>query len=333
MAFLVGSGDRISFKVRKSGKPDLRAHKTGRRAGFQAAKGPVLRQNCLHPVGVRVIGIHPARNGFCPGMDAKARNDLASHFGAMASEAGRVIMLIYSPALRVTAKADGSPVTDADTGSERAIRARLSGLMPDVPILAEESFAAGTGPMPGRFFLVDPLDGTREFMSGSDEFTVNIALIEEGAPIAGCVYAPALNQMYLAGAAAFRAELRPGEIPPRLDAMDALATRAYPAQGLCAVASRSHMDAESEALLQRLPVIARKSAGSSLKFCLIAQGDSDIYPRLAPTMEWDTAAGQAVLTAAGGCVIGRDGSSLRYGKADKGFRNDGFVAWGRAPMP
>jgi 3'(2'),5'-bisphosphate nucleotidase len=267
-------------------------------------------------------------------MDAKARNDLASHFGAMASEAGEVIMSIYSPALRVTAKADGSPVTDADTGSERAIRARLSSLMPEVPILAEESFdAAKAGAMPGRFFLVDPLDGTREFMSGSDEFTVNIALIEDGEPIVGCVYAPALSRLYLAGAAAFRASLRPGEVLPRLDAMDVLATRPYPAQGLCAVASRSHMDAESETLLQRLPVVSRKSAGSSLKFCLIAQGDGDIYPRLAPTMEWDTAAGQAVLTSAGGCVIGRDGSSLRYGKSDKGFRNDGFVAWGRAPLP
>jgi 3'(2'),5'-bisphosphate nucleotidase len=266
-------------------------------------------------------------------MDAKARNDLALHFGAMASEAGQVIMAAQSPDLRVSAKADGSPVTAADTGSERAIRARLSALMPEVPILAEEAFAAGAGPMPERFFLVDPLDGTREFLAGSDEFTVNIALIEKGGPVAGCVYAPALNLLYLAGSSALRAELRPGAAMPRPDTMAVLATRAYPAPGLCAVASRSHMDAESEALLARLPVAARKSAGSSLKFCLIAQGDSDIYPRLAPTMEWDTAAGQAVLTAAGGCVIGRDGSVLRYGKADKGFRNDGFVAWGRAPLP
>ena len=266
-------------------------------------------------------------------MNAKARNDLAWHFGAMASEAGKVIMSIYSPALRVATKADGSPVTDADMGAERVIRARLSALMPGVPILAEESFdAAKAGTMPERFVLVDPLDGTREFMSGSDEFTVNIALIEGGDPIVGCVYAPALNRLYLAGATALRAELRPGETVPPLDRMDVLATRPYPDRGLCAVASRSHLDAESEALLRRLPVVSWQSAGSSLKFCLIAQGDSDIYPRLAPTMEWDTAAGQAVLTSAGGCVIGRDGSSLRYGKAEAGFRNDGFVAWGRAPL-
>jgi 3'(2'),5'-bisphosphate nucleotidase len=266
-------------------------------------------------------------------MDAKAKNDLAWHFGAMASEAGQGIMSVHATALRVATKADGSLVTEADTNAERVIRARLAALMPEVPILAEESFAAGTGPMPGRFFLVDPLDGTREFMGGSDEFTVNIALIEKGEPIAGCVYAPALNRLYLAGAAAFRAKLRPGEAVPALDVMDVLATQPYPAQGLRAVASRSHLDAESEALLRRLPVASRKPAGSSLKFCLIAQGDSDIYPRLAPTMEWDTAAGQAVLTSAGGCVIGRDGSALRYGKADAGFRNDGFVAWGRAPLP
>ncbi len=267
-------------------------------------------------------------------MNAKARNDLASHFGAMASEAGKVIMSIYSPALRVAIKADDSPVTEADMGAERLIRALLTEVMPGVPILAEESFdAAKAGPMPDRFFLVDPLDGTREFIAGSDEFTVNIALIEHGEPIVGCVYAPALNRLYLAGAGAFRAKLRPGEAVPRLDVMDVLATQPYPAGGLRAVASRSHLDAESEALLRRLPVASWTSAGSSLKFCLIAQGDGDIYPRLAPTMEWDTAAGQAVLTSAGGCVIGRDGSSLRYGKAEAGFRNDGFVAWGRAPLP
>jgi 3'(2'), 5'-bisphosphate nucleotidase len=270
--------------------------------------------------------IHSATN-------AQARNDLAWRFGAMASEAGRVIMSIYSPALRAVAKADGSPVTEADTAAERVIRSGLSELMPDVPILAEESFAAGTGPMPSRFFLVDPLDGTREFMTGSHEFTVNIALIEGGEPTVGCVYAPALDCLYLGGEGAFRVELRPGEAVPALDSMDALRTRPYPPEGLCAVASRSHLDDESEALLGRLPIAARKPAGSSLKFCMIAQGDSDIYPRLAPTMEWDTAAGQAVLTSAGGCVIGRDGSPLRYGKAETGFRNDGFVAWGRAPLP
>jgi 3'(2'), 5'-bisphosphate nucleotidase len=264
-------------------------------------------------------------------MDTDARNDLASHFGNIASEAGKVIMSVYSPAVRVDTKADGSPVTAADTGAERVIRARLEEILPDVAIVAEESFDATQKPAPGPFILVDPLDGTREFISGNGEFTVNIALVESGIPIVGCVYAPALNQLYLAGATAYRAELQPGDVLPRLTPMQILATRSYPGDGLHAMASRSHLDAESEALLRRLAVNTWKPAGSSLKFCLIAQGDGDIYPRLAPTMEWDTAAGHAVLTAAGGCVIGRDGSPLRYGKA--GFRNDGFVAWGRAPLP
>jgi 3'(2'),5'-bisphosphate nucleotidase len=266
-------------------------------------------------------------------MDAKARNDLAAHFGGIASEAGRAVMRIYSPAQRVAVKSDGSPVTDADTAAEQVIRKQLSKILPDVPLIAEESFdATRAGQGAARFLLVDPLDGTREFITGSKEFTVNIALVENGEPLVGCVYAPALNSLYLAGTDAFHAELRPGNSVPPLDAMDVLATRPYPAAGLCAVESRSHLDADSEALLKRLPIVSRKSAGSSLKFCLIAQGDSDIYPRLAPTMEWDTAAGQAVLTAAGGCVIGRDGTPLRYGKAEAQFRNDGFVAWGRAPL-
>jgi 3'(2'), 5'-bisphosphate nucleotidase len=265
-------------------------------------------------------------------MDAKARNDIASHFGNMASEAGRAIMSIYSTSQRVAIKADGSPVTEADTAAERVIRTRLSEVLPDFPLIAEESFDAKRDGPAGRFVLVDPLDGTREFIAGSNEFTVNIALIEDGEAVVGCVYAPALNLLYLAGAMALRAELRPGDRLPPVESMKALATRPYPAEGLCAVESRSHLDPASEALLQRLPVVSRKAAGSSLKFCLIAQGDSDIYPRLAPTMEWDTAAGQAVLTAAGGCVIGRDGSPLRYGKAEARFRNDGFVAWGRAPL-
>jgi 3'(2'), 5'-bisphosphate nucleotidase len=265
-------------------------------------------------------------------MDANARNELASHFGNIASEAGKVIMSIRSPALRVGRKADGSPVSDADTRAEEVIRRHLERLLPGVPMIAEESFAADRAGRHDRFLLIDPLDGTREFISGSDEFTVNIALVENGEPIVGCVYAPASNQMFVSGASASRVDLHPGDFLPPPQDRQVLATRPYPTGGLNALASRSHLDAESEALLQKLPVAARKLSGSSLKFCLIAQGDGDIYPRLAPTMEWDTAAGQAVLTAAGGCVIGRDGSPLRYGKVAAGFRNDGFVAWGRAPL-
>jgi 3'(2'), 5'-bisphosphate nucleotidase len=265
-------------------------------------------------------------------MNDTARNELALRFGNLASEAGRAIMAVHLPALKVGAKADGSLVSEADAAAERVILEGLKAIVPDVAVVAEESFdAKAVTAAPARFILVDPLDGTREFVGGSREFTVNIALVENHEPIVGCVYAPALDQMYLAGAGAWHAEVRPGDKLPGLAAMQKLATEAYPAHGLRAMASRSHLDPESEALLKRLQVGTWKSAGSSLKFCMIARGDGDIYPRLAPTMEWDTAAGQAVLTAAGGCVIGRDGSPFRYGKP--GFRNDGFVAWGREPLP
>jgi 3'(2'), 5'-bisphosphate nucleotidase len=261
---------------------------------------------------------------------ANPRNTLAAQFGHIASEAGRLIMTVRRNGARVSTKPDGSPVSDADSGAEQIIRARLSALMPDVPIFAEETFdAAQAGDLPRRFLLVDPLDGTREFVAGGDDFVVNIALIEDERPVAGCVYAPAQDLLYVGGATAFMAEVRPGNIIPAVDYMRPIATVTYPASGLRAVVSRSHLDPSSAALLDRLSVTARKPVGSALKFCMIAQGDADIYPRLAPTMEWDSAAGQAILTVAGGCVVAEDGKSLRYGKP--GFRNSGFVAWGRTP--
>src|SRR5215216_2114402 len=140
-------------------------------------------------------------------MKDAARNELASRFGAIASEAGKVIMAIYSPTLKVESKQDSSPVTEADAAAERVILSRLKEVIPELPVVAEESFdAKANGSAPERFILVDPLDGTREFITGSHEFTVNIALVENGKPVVGCVYAPALNQMYLAGADAWRAE-------------------------------------------------------------------------------------------------------------------------------
>src|SRR5436190_2909612 len=241
-------------------------------------------------------------------------------------------MAIYAPALKVASKANGSPVSEAAHAAQLIILDALKRLLPDLPVVAEESFDVGAHTAAAEHFvLVDPLDGTREFIAGSAVFTVNIALIENGQPVVGCVYAPALGQICLAGTESFTATIAPGDPLPSFAAMQKLATAVYPSDGLRAMASRSHLDAESEALLKKLPVQSWKAAGSSLKFCMIAQGDGDIYPRLAPTMEWDTAAGHAVLTAAGGCVNGRDGSPLSYGKS--GFRNNGFVAWGRKPLP
>jgi len=266
-------------------------------------------------------------------MDTHARNQLAAQFGDIASQAGRFIMSMYAGAPRVRTKADGSPVSEADVGAERLIRERLHRLLPDVPLLAEESFdPKQPAAIPERFLLVDPLDGTREFIDRNGEFTVNVALIEAGQPIAGCVYAPAHGAMYVAGATAFRAEVTPGAALPALSELRTITTSAYPETGLRAVASRSHLDPQTQALLDRLRVTSCARAGSALKFCVIAQGAADVYPRLTPTMEWDTAAGQAVLVAAGGCVIGSDGAPLRYGKAEAGFRNRAFVAWGRTPL-
>jgi 3'(2'), 5'-bisphosphate nucleotidase len=259
-------------------------------------------------------------------MELKARDELGLELGHIVTEAGKLIMGMQASDIGARRKPDGSPVCRADLEAERLILARLAALLPDVAVIAEESFAPDGGPVPERFLLVDPLDGTREFLAGHKDFTVNIALIEAGHPLAGAICAPALDQVYVAGATASRADLAGGA----LGAMRIMATSPAGAD-LRAIASRSHLNAETEQWLAQQPVAELQRAGSSLKFCLIARGDADVYPRLAPTMEWDTAAGHAILNAAGGCVLGLDGSPLRYGKSDAGFKNDGFIAWGRRP--
>ena len=265
-------------------------------------------------------------------MEMKACDELAIAFGNIVSEAGKVIMTVQASDLGARRKPDGSPVCRADLEAEELILARLAVLMPDVAVIAEESFAPGDdGPVPERFLLVDPLDGTREFLAGHQDFTVNIALIEAGSPIVGAICAPALDQVYVGGATAFRADLAAGGTLLARGALKAIATSRVPGTGLRAIVSRSHMNADTENWLRQRPVAELQRAGSSLKFCLIARGDADVYPRIATTMEWDTAAGHAVLNAAGGCVLGLDGSPLRYGKRDTGFKNGGFVAWGREP--
>jgi 3'(2'), 5'-bisphosphate nucleotidase len=266
------------------------------------------------------------------GMDMKARDELAFALGNIVSEAGKCIMAVRASDIGARRKADGSPVCEGDIKAEHLILARLSAIMPDVAVIAEESFVPHAGgPVPERFLLVDPLDGTREFLAGHQDFTVNVALIENGDPIVGAVCAPALDQVYLAGASAYRADLAAGGALPASGSMKVIATSPVPGAGLRAVASRSHMNPQTEQWLRQRPVAQLQRAGSSLKFCLIARGDADVYPRICPTMEWDTAAGHAILNAAGGCVLGLDGSPLRYGKRDAGFKNEGFIAWGRRP--
>jgi 3'(2'),5'-bisphosphate nucleotidase len=256
------------------------------------------------------------------------RDQIALALAEIALATGPAIMEIYLPDCTSRAKTDGSPVTVADERAEAIILARLKLIAPDIPVVAEEACAAGAQKrIAEHFFLVDPLDGTREFLKHNGEFTVNIALIRNGAPIAGVVYAPALSRLWVGGDDAWTCNVEVGAAMPAVAERRRLTTRPGPDK-LVAIASRSHRDPETEAFLARVPTGDLKSAGSSLKFCLVAEGEADVYPRFGPTMEWDTAAGDAVLRAAGGVVLQPDGSPFAYGKADSGLRNGPFVAWG-----
>jgi sulfate adenylyltransferase subunit 2/3'(2'), 5'-bisphosphate nucleotidase len=244
--------------------------------------------------------------------------------------AGAEIMRIYATDFAVVTKKDSSPVTEADQRAEAIILAGLRHIAPGIPVIAEEEAAAGRFPTTaGTFFLVDPLDGTKEFISKNGEFTVNIALIEDGRPVLGAVYAPALGKIYWGsvGKGAFMAEVTNGVIGEAR----AIAVR-KPEGSLIAIGSRSHGGAETQAYLEAYPVVDFVAAGSSLKFCLIAEGLADIYPRMGRTMEWDTAAGDAILRAAGGRVETLDGQPLQYGKRfqdnDGDYANPHFVAFG-----
>ena len=254
----------------------------------------------------------------------RERDALLQHMVAIAREAGVVILRHYAGEIERRQKADKSPVTAADEEAEALILRRLNVAAPGLPIVAEESVAAGATPdvSSGVFFLVDPLDGTKEFLNRNGEFTVNIALVEHGQPTAGVVYAPAKERLFWA--AGFKAfEEKGGAAIP-------IATRTPPKEGLVAIASRSHRDRLTEELLAHYPIAKLIAAGSSLKFCIIAAGEADLYPRHGPTMEWDTAAGHAVLRAAGGVVTRLDGKTpLTYGNVAEKFQNPSFVAWGR----
>ena len=240
---------------------------------------------------------------------------------ALAERAGAVILEHYRNGAEVRTKADASPVTIADEAAEAVILAGLAKLTPETLVVAEETVAGGHVPELDErpFWLVDPLDGTKEFISRNGEFTVNIALIEGREPVLGVVLAPALGKVWW-GARGRGSMTRNG------GAARIIAARARPATGAVAVASRSHSDAATEAFLDREGVAERISAGSSLKFCLVAEGRADLYPRFGPTMEWDTAAGHAVLSAAGGRVTTMDGEPFLYRKP--AFRNPGFIARG-----
>jgi 3'(2'), 5'-bisphosphate nucleotidase len=246
-------------------------------------------------------------------------------------EAGRIEMRHYDSGVTVETKADNSPVTVADREAEAVLVAALSRIAPATPVIAEEGAAGTQIPDAGSaFFLVDPLDGTREFINKRGEFTVNVALVVSGVPVFGIVYAPALGQLYATLGRSRSAAASVALATSSFDdcAFTPIATRVPDARALVAVASRSHMTPEGETWLARWPIASRRDAGSSLKFCPIARGEADVYPRHGPTMEWDTAAGDAVLRAAGGIVTTVAGDPLPYGKFGAGYRNPHFVAWG-----
>jgi 3'(2'),5'-bisphosphate nucleotidase len=245
----------------------------------------------------------------------------------------RIVLDIYERGSAVREKDDGSPVTEADEKAEAAILAVLRRDAPSVPIIAEESVAGGQVPKASpRFFLVDPLDGTKEFISRTGEFTVNIALIEDGVPAAGVVTVPPRGLLYYGdedGAFRQRFDFASGHA---VGERETIAVRHVPQGGAVAMTSRSHGSPETQAMLRDLGVTDVLPAGSSLKFCAIAEGRADLYPRLGRTMEWDTAAAHAVLRAAGGEVYVFDGqkrgAALGYGKEERGFDNPHFLAVG-----
>jgi 3'(2'), 5'-bisphosphate nucleotidase len=239
----------------------------------------------------------------------------------LALQAGEAIMRLYRKGIAVQTKDDASPVTEADEVADALIVAGLAAGAPGIPIVSEESVSQGRMPdiSGGRFWLVDPLDGTKEFISGTDEFTVNIALVENGSPVLGALLAPALDECYLADGRGAFLITKDGHRRP-------IRARALPPNGAVVVASRNHRDAATDEFIARHQTSRITSAGSALKFGLLAKGDADLYPRFGRTMEWDTAAGHAVLTAAGGSVKRMDGTVLRYGK--DGLDNPAFVARG-----
>jgi 3'(2'), 5'-bisphosphate nucleotidase len=265
-------------------------------------------------------------------MSVADRTALLEGLVAASLEAGAAIWKVFQEDFDVLVKTDASPVTAADHAAEAVILAHLARLAPGVPVVAEEEAAAGRIPdVDHRFFLVDPLDGTKEFIKRGTDFTVNIALIEGRTPTMGVVYAPARSQLYagdVSGGVAWTAAAAPGATAtgPR----SPLGVR-KPGASMAAVASKSHDTPETEAYLKACHVAERVSIGSSLKFCLVAAGEADLYPRPAPTCEWDTGAGHAVLLAAGGRVFDVHGAPLAYGKPR--FFNPGFVATGPYDPP
>jgi 3'(2'), 5'-bisphosphate nucleotidase len=266
-----------------------------------------------------------------PSIEADAAARLMEPLTDLVIRAGAAILAVNRGAMRVDDKADGSLVTEADLAADRIIADGLARLVPEIPTLSEERVHLAKPPYHGSYFLTDPLDGTKEFIAGRSEFTVNLALVTHGTPLLGIIGAPALGTIWrgLVGRGAERLTNEGAVVEP-------IHTRAHPRGGeawIVAV-SRSHADSRTEAFIIGRPGAVREVLGSAVKFGRVAEGRADIYPRLAPTSEWDVAAGHAVVTAAGGKITDARGAELQFGKGRRGLNGQpdfivpGFIAWG-----
>jgi 3'(2'), 5'-bisphosphate nucleotidase len=267
-----------------------------------------------------------------PPIDRDAAAALMEPLTDLVMQAGAAILAVNRTTMRIDGKVDGSPVTAADLAADRIIGEGLARLMPQIPALSEERAHLAKPPYGGSFFLIDPLDGTKEFVAGRDEFTVNLALVTGGAPLLGIIGAPALGLIWrgLVGRGAERLAMHGGAVRA-----EPIHTRALPPPGdpwIVAV-SRSHGDPRTEAFIDARPGAVRQRLGSAVKLGRVAEGGADIYPRLAPTSEWDVAAGHAVVTAAGGRITDAKGAGLQFGgrpgpNGAPDFIVPDFIAWG-----
>ena len=262
---------------------------------------------------------------------------LLDELSSVVSAAGAAILAARRRPLEASTKADHSPVTAADRASESVLLEGISRALPGIPVVSEEAVVnSPPASLSGSFVLVDPLDGTRELLAGRDEFTVNVAIVSGGRSRLGIVAAPALGLLWrgFEGGGAERLVLVPGSRAGAARERTAVRTRTCPRSGLIAAVSRSHLDPQTTAWLAQLPDAQRLACGSAVKFCQIAEGLADVYPRLSTTCEWDVAAGHAVLAAAGGMLVGpEEGGALTYGGIEAGFRIPAFVAWGDPSAP
>jgi 3'(2'), 5'-bisphosphate nucleotidase len=263
-------------------------------------------------------------SGTAFGIDAAAA--LMAPLTDLVVRAGAAILAVNRDAMKIDGKSDGSPVTEADLAADRIIAEGLARLTPDIPALSEERVDVAKTPYGGTFFLIDPLDGTKEFVAGRSEFTVNVALVTNGAPLLGIIGAPALGLVWrgLVGRGAERLKTGEGSLA------EPIHTRLLPKRGepWIAAVSRSHGDSRTEAFIAGRPGAVRQMLGSAVKFGRLAEGGADIYPRLSPTSEWDVAAGHALVTAAGGKITDGQGNDLQFGKGNSGFIVPEFIAWG-----